>query len=215
MKKTLEAYPMASDRYPLARDGVYATVQGEGALLGEPMVFIRLAGCSVGCPLCDTDYRVAERATAAEIADRVRALSGDRGRVWITGGEPTDHDLWPLLTTLDGGPYGIGWWVGLATSGHRPVEDRWNKRIDWLSISPHDHARWRQRRGDELKVVPGLGAARLDDFAADPDVLRFAHKFAQPLDGRPESVAECAAFVRAHPDWRLGVQAHRFGWGMP
>lgn len=56
-------------RYPLARGGgVFATIQGEGALLGVPMVFVRLAGCSVGCPRCDTDYAVGERMDARDVA---------------------------------------------------------------------------------------------------------------------------------------------------
>jgi organic radical activating enzyme len=70
--------------YPLAPEGVFRTIQGEGALLGLPMVFVRLAGC----PLCDTDYRFAERVSEEVIALRVLALRKpvDWG-VWITGGE--------------------------------------------------------------------------------------------------------------------------------
>jgi 7-carboxy-7-deazaguanine synthase len=82
--------------YPLAPDGVFWTLQGEGALQGEPMAFVRLAGCSVGCAQCDTDYRVSRRLTCEEIVEEVRAVVPPAfvwPWVWITGGEPTDHDL--------------------------------------------------------------------------------------------------------------------------
>jgi len=73
--------------YPLARQGVFRTIQGEGIFAGVPAVFIRLAGCSIGCSRCDTEYRKVSTASADEIADRAAALAvGDRW-AWITGGE--------------------------------------------------------------------------------------------------------------------------------
>ena len=80
----------------LASQGVYWTIQGEGHFVGEPMVFIRLAGCSVGCPKCDTNYKPVREATVDEIvAECVRAREENvRAKyVWVTGGEPTDQDL--------------------------------------------------------------------------------------------------------------------------
>lgn len=86
--------------YPLARQGVFRTIQGEGVMIGTPMVFVRLAGCNVGCPECDTDYRVHERVDADELTRRVAAVAGNTSWVWVTGGEPTVHDLPPLLSRL-------------------------------------------------------------------------------------------------------------------
>ena len=56
----------------LAADGVFHTLQGEGHLLGQPMTFVRLAGCSVGCAGCDTIYRKVRRASVEEIVEEVR-----------------------------------------------------------------------------------------------------------------------------------------------
>src|SRR5690348_9947144 len=80
-------------KYPLAPQGVFRTVQGEGALLGVPMVFIRLAGCSVGCAGCDTDYSPDSFRSLAEIEAEVKAVRGNAEWVFITGGEPADHEL--------------------------------------------------------------------------------------------------------------------------
>lgn len=35
---------------------IFYTLQGEGPFTGTPAVFIRLAGCNLQCPSCDTDY---------------------------------------------------------------------------------------------------------------------------------------------------------------
>ena len=41
-------------KYPI--NEVFETVQGEGTYTGTPAVFLRLQGCGVGCPWCDTKH---------------------------------------------------------------------------------------------------------------------------------------------------------------
>ena len=79
----------------LASQGVYWTIQGEGHFVGEPMVFIRLAGCSVGCPKCDTNYKPVREATVDEIAHFIQphpSLSENFGEavLALTGVEVPD-----------------------------------------------------------------------------------------------------------------------------
>lgn len=207
---------MSPKSYPLAPNGIVLTVQGEGALLGEPMVFVRLAGCSIGCPGCDTDYSVRERLDARQIASRVAAVMPRGVRwIWLTGGEPTDHELAPLIEELRRlGPFIQ---IALATAGHRTVAARYqNYGVDWLSVSPHNPSEWVQKEGEELKLVPGLNGFHLRDFApvVFGRLLAFAHKYVSPCDGRPETVRECMAWVMEHPEWKMNVQAHK-QWGIP
>ena len=35
---------------------IFETIQGEATWTGTPSVFVRLQGCDVGCPWCDTKY---------------------------------------------------------------------------------------------------------------------------------------------------------------
>lgn len=179
------------------------------------MTFIRLAGCSVGCPGCDTDYSLAERVTAEELAiqaDEVTPPSLRDRWVWITGGEPTDQDLRPLMAELRRRRFSIA----VATSGHR----RFIPPVDWLSVSPHDPSRWVQTYGSEVKIIPGLNGFGIDDFmAAHPDDRTdFYYRYLQPLsvngEEDRESLAECLAWLRHHPNWSLSRQDHRH-WGMP
>lgn len=181
-------------RYPLAPNGIFASIQGEGALLGTPMVFVRLAGCSIGCPTCDTDYRVDRRATAATIADEVGKVAGVARWVWVTGGEPTDHDL----TELRGALGQTGMHLALATSGKRKVEHTW----DWLSVSPHTPGKPVQWHGHEVKLVFGLNglAPEAIDFR---DYLSFAYRYTND-----------PAWVQANHGWRLNIQAHKV-WQLP
>lgn len=198
-------------RYPLTRQPVFWTIQGEGHLRGVQMCFVRLAGCSVGCPACDTDYRKNEMAEAEEIArraDEVTPREAQTRWVWVTGGEPTDHHLDALVAALRAKNFRIA----LASSGHRPV----TAQVDWLSISPHDPAKWEQKSGSELKIVPGLNGFGIDDFrrACPDEALDFTHRFVQPLShGKaedPASLRACLDFLRTHPNWSLSRQDHHY-----
>lgn len=200
-------------RYPLAKDGVFLTIQGEGSMLGQPMVFIRLAGCSVGCNLCDTDYAVHTRATVQEIVDLVKwHAKGTYSRaVWITGGEPLDHDLEPLVSALRETEF----WISIATSGHIAVPDRlkyWHQCR--ICVSPHDPAKWVEMTGSELNIVPMLAgyplSAFVDHLAKTPHA--FGSKRVTPLGGIV-STLECVEFVQKNYGWTLGVQGHK-SWGV-
>lgn len=208
-----------NDRYPIAPNGIFWSIQGEGHLRGFQMGFVRLAGCSVGCPQCDTDYSVFERLTSAEIVERCQATfpaSRDQW-VWLTGGEPTDHDLRPLTAALAG----AGYRIALATSGVRPHIPP----VDWLSVSPHsaEPGRFRQRYGSELKLVDGLHGLSLEEWvAAWGNRAEFMYRYVQPASwpgGKHgdapghwhedrESLKRCLAFLERHPDWALSRQDH-------
>ncbi len=196
-------------KYPLSSNPVFWTIQGEGHMRGFQMCFVRLAGCSVGCPGCDTDYRKREMATIDEIVLRVEAVVPAAARerwVWLTGGEPTDHDLAPLVEALRARGYSIA----LATSGHRRVA----VAVDWLSVSPHDPAKWVQTSGDEMKIVPDLNGFAIEDFrrAHPDDKTDFKYRYVQPLSIKkeedPRSLQTCLDFVRANPNWALSRQDH-------
>ncbi len=70
----------------------FFTIQGEGPFAGTPAVFVRLAGCSILCPACDTDYttnrvKVPIRTLVKQIYDAQPYPKQNR-LVVITGGEP-------------------------------------------------------------------------------------------------------------------------------
>lgn len=200
-------------KYPLSKNPVYLTIQGEGILIGAPMVFIRLAGCSVGCPLCDTDYRVDSRMDAHEIASWADSLWDCHPHkskwAWVTGGEPLDHELEPLIAALREKSF----YTAVATAGEKEVPAQlWSLWCDFLSVSPHT-PQWKQRLGSEIKLVPGLNGYSLKDFGPELDRAWFGMRYVQPCDGKPETVQECVEWVKQNPLWRMTPQAHK-QWGL-
>lgn len=75
--------------------GIWRTIQGEGPLAGTPAVFLRLAGCNLACPSCDTDYTTGRKEMPFDDIlndiDKAWDLSvypSSRRLIVITGGEP-------------------------------------------------------------------------------------------------------------------------------
>lgn len=201
--------------YPLAPNGIFWTIQGEGDLLGEPSVFIRLAGCPVGCLGCDTNYTVSERVTDTEIVLRALELRTNGTQwVWITGGEPTIHPIAPLLRQLES----KGFKTAVATAG---INDVWRLSPAFLSVSPHSlDSKWKQRHGSQVNVVPGLDGLSMDDIQAAENAglfNNFKSKWMTPCwtirDG-PSNLGEVLEFIRQNKGWKLGIQSHKV-WSLP
>ena len=89
---------------------IFHTIQGEGPFAGEPAVFVRLAGCNLQCPACDTEYTSRRMVmTPPEVYDDLGAAicqtaiaSGEIKctLVVITGGEPFRQNIQPLVCHL-------------------------------------------------------------------------------------------------------------------
>jgi organic radical activating enzyme len=210
-----------SELFALTKNPVFWTIQGEAHLRGFQMCFLRLAGCSVGCPNCDTDYDKHQLAAAEAIAWMVEnetpAATTDRW-VWITGGEPADipkMKMRELLHALAKRQFRIA----LATSGSKPFIPP----VDWLSISPHfDNRKLAQPYGDEIKLVFGLNGFDPNKFLENNPGIRFMYQYVQPLSEKKgeewvenrESLRECLAFLKRHPNWSLSRQDHHY-WNVP
>lgn len=115
---------------------IFKTIQGEGPFCGVPAVFIRLAGCNLQCPWCDTEYTEGRRdMTIDEILAAVHKMT-DQTRirlVVITGGEPFRQILGELLHGLikDDKHY-----VQIETNGTLPTNAHptvWAKNIQTQS----------------------------------------------------------------------------------
>lgn len=93
---------------------VFHTIQGEGPFTGHPAVFVRLAGCNLQCPACDTDY-TSNRWTSspAGVLEYVQEQKQAPSLVVITGGEPFRQNIHPLVAAL----LDAGYTVQIETNG--------------------------------------------------------------------------------------------------
>lgn len=108
---------------------IFKTIQGEGIFAGRGAIFVRLYGCNLQCPFCDTDYTSTnENLTPMGILIKVKELIGNTNinLVVITGGEPFRQKLSTLLIMLNSS----GFDVQIETNGTLCDEDiNWNPKL--------------------------------------------------------------------------------------
>jgi organic radical activating enzyme len=93
---------------------IFNTIQGEGPFAGQQAVFVRLAGCNLQCPACDTDYTEGRTlAEPAQIVAKVHSFCGPNDLVVITGGEPFRQNISNLVRLL----MNDGYRVQIETNG--------------------------------------------------------------------------------------------------
>ncbi|UHD47517.1 7-carboxy-7-deazaguanine synthase QueE [Aureimonas altamirensis] len=114
------------------------TIQGEGALIGQPTVFVRSGGCDYRCSWCDALHAVDSEyrhewlpMTAETIFARIVQLSGGRPlTVSLSGGNPAIQPFGPLIALGRAAGYGFA----LETQGSVPKD--WFRQLDTLVLSP-------------------------------------------------------------------------------
>lgn len=148
---------------------LFYSLQGEGALVGVPSVFIRTSGCNLRCCWCDTPYTSwqpeGSELALEQILDEVKAHPARH--VVVTGGEPM---IAPDVVALTERLRALGLHITVETAGtvFRPVA------CDLMSISPKlsnstPAGPWANRH-DRLRIQPGV---LLDLMGRYPYQLKF------------------------------------------
>lgn len=114
------------------------TIQGEGALIGQPTVFVRTGGCDYRCVWCDTPHAVDSEyreewkpMSAEEVFGRVKDLSGGKPLlVTLSGGNPAIQPLGDLIHMGQN----EGYTFALETQGS--IAQDWFADLDVLTLSP-------------------------------------------------------------------------------
>ena len=192
---------------------IFYSLQGEGYWTGTPMVFVRMSGCNLQCPFCDTQHQTFTELSTDEILSAVRSKGGACRRICLTGGEPSLQ----LDETLLSAFHTAGYSIHMETNGTRPLPEG----VDWVTLSPKEdvsgligNGRVVLEKADELKLVYDgtLADDRLEFWAHFPATWHFL----QPCDtGKPERnlalLQETIDYIQTRGGiWRLSLQTHKF-----
>jgi len=189
--------------------------QGEGDHSGKSAFFVRLYGCPVHCPWCDSagtwhpDYvpDKVDRIDAAMIADAAAAVKSDL--VVITGGEPTIHDLGPLTNAMKE----RGLKSHLETSGSFQIRGS----FDWITLSP----KWLSTPLPESLTVANELKLIIED---ESSVQKWVETLGNSIDKRsvwlhpewsvrkdPRILESITEFVKKNgAPFRAGLQGHKY-----
>ena len=182
---------------------IFYSLQGEGPHTGMAAVFLRLAGCSMNCPFCDTKYAAAQGREMTD-GDIISALEQYPCRnVIITGGEPTEQDFAPLARELKK----RGWTVHMESNG---AQDADVSDIDFLVVSPKKYVHENMlKKAHAIKIVVGQDT----DFTEIKKYFPYANARTavclQPESNKQENIDLCVKLVKQHPFLRLSLQTHK------
>lgn len=189
-----------------------STVQGEGYWSGCLVDFIRLSGCPVGCPWCDTGYAdggVNLPRVERPIHELLAELKSPR--VVISGGEPFIQKHLPQLVDA---LLGCGKQVSIETSG-----SFWKEVSPeaWITLSPKAHVNSKYpvqsqfwSRANEVKIVIETGK-EIDFYQEHLSSNPQLHVYLQPeWNSSVMSLPLILQMLSQKPDYRLSLQTHKY-----
>lgn len=177
----------------------FHTFQGEGVWMGYPAFFIRLHGCPIACPFCDSagtwhpeyvpkipkDMMMSPVLLAEEIKEAGVEM------VVITGGEPAIHDLTELSQAIRERVPGAR--IHIETSGAFPIRGI----VHWITLSPK---RWKEPlpenvwKASEFKII----VEKAEDIEFYYEMLKACNKKADPQLNL--SIPDIRS-IWLHPEW--------------
>ncbi len=218
---------------------IFTSLQGEGSFVGTPSIFIRLQGCDVGCPWCDTKHTW-QCEPSQEIAFSALMILNDNDNdnnnwsgvtldelidylmnkvpyfdnithIVITGGEPAMQNLHPLCTRLEH----LGKQIQLETSGTHKLAITSNT---WVTLSPKITIPNPKlildeniNRANEIKMPIGKKQDIIifKNFLAIHPINKNVVIYLQPLSQNNNATNLCINEAFIN-NWRVSIQIHKF-----
>lgn len=186
----------------------FYTIQGEGAYAGFPAYFVRLGGCDVGCVWCDVkDSWDATKHPLFKIGDIINEVKNSGAPICvITGGEPAMYDLTLLTEELKN--------AGIRTHIETSAAYAIKGHFDWICISPKKFKFPLDSeigKADELKII----VFNKSDFEWAETWAKLCKPSCRLLlqaewDKRDVVTPLIVDYVKAHPQWSISVQTHKY-----
>ena len=215
---------------------VFHSIQGEASWTGTASVFVRLQGCDVGCPWCDTrqTWEVEDSNcipagmlfSKEEEAPTWGCISSDDLILWckekaprtrhivLTGGEPLMQDVTELIMRL----YAGGFTVQVETSGTEPVASL--RDNVWVTLSPKIAMPGKKEvlqeafiRADEVKFPISGNESEEARVLRIMDIMALVQSkaplYLQPLSKGKVATQNCINLALKY-GLRVSIQTHKY-----
>jgi organic radical activating enzyme len=188
---------------------IFYSLQGEGARIGTPTIFIRLQGCkaknacfAMGIK-CDTEFESGKPMSIEQILEWIILNGKGCTEITWTGGEPLDQLTEGIITEFKS----LGFYQAIETSGLKSAP----KGIDFICISPKVAEHVVQKNFpdgvNELRYVRHKG----QDIPKPS--IKADHLWLSPhSDGftiNSENMKHCIDLCLVNPEWKLSLQNHK------
>lgn len=188
---------------------IFYSLQGEGARVGTPTIFIRLQGCTAKNQCfksgirCDTEFESGKEWTIQMIEEWLNYNSNGCKEITWTGGEPLDQLNDEIVVHFKS----LGYFQAVETSGLKPAPNG----LDFICVSPkvaeHIVAKNFPNGVTELRYVRHKG----QDIPM-PSISAKHYWISPHSDGfniNSENLRHCIDLCKAYPKWKLSVQTHK------
>lgn len=188
---------------------LFYSLQGEGARVGTPTLFIRLSGCKAkfACAAsgikCDTEFESGSEMSLEALLKWCQETAPDCKEITWTGGEPTDQLTEEAISFFTNANY----YQAIETSGLNPVPDG----INFVCVSPkvaeHIIKKNFPNGVNELRYVRHKG-----QFVPEPSITAEHYWLSPHSDGysiNKENLTHCISLCLKSPKWKLSLQSHK------
>tara|TARA_Y100000589_G_scaffold328632_1_gene373174 strand:+ start:8210 stop:8854 length:645 start_codon:yes stop_codon:yes gene_type:complete len=200
----------------------FHSLQGEGFHSGKSAFFIRLAGCEVGCPWCDTKHSwdsnkyplLSIESLLSEVeAVRLKGASF----IVLTGGEPLQHNLNDFCNIIRNSKFSKELTpikIHIETSG----VNNFSGLYDWITLSPKRHNPPRDyflEKCNEIKIVINdkndiQFAQKIREKITKSQIKKDKKFFVQPAWNSDRGFRLAIEFAKTNPEWTLSLQTHKY-----
>ena len=188
---------------------IFYSLQGEGARIGTPTVFIRTSGCKAknACYAlgikCDTEFESGKENTVEEILSWLQSNAPQCKEITWTGGEPTDQLTDEIVQFFKE----KGYFQAIETSGLNKVP----VGIDFICVSPkvaeHVIKKNFPEGVDELRYVRHKGQT-----IPEPSIKAKHYWISPHSDGftiNSDNLQHCINLCIENGQWKLSLQNHK------
>lgn len=188
---------------------IFYSLQGEGARIGTPTIFIRLSGCkaknacySLGIK-CDTEFESGKEISIQEILEWCQTNAKQCKEITWTGGEPLDQLTEEIISFFKN----EGYFQAIETSGLHPAPEG----LDFICVSPkvaeHVIKKNFPNGVNELRYVRHKGQS-----IPQPSIVAKHYWISPHSDGfniNSENLKHCIQLCVENGTWKLSLQNHK------